>query len=135
MAIQAKVVQPKLVDASVMQKKDYQALAAFRYALCKFFKFSEEEASRYGVSMMEYEALLTICGFHGREEITIAEMAEWLQIRYRSAVDVVHRLELEHMVIRKKPKEDNFEVLVGITKKGRRMLEKLTSLNKQQLKR
>lgn len=120
---------------AVLLKKDYQALAVFRYALGKFFRFSELAASKYALYVRQYEALLTICGFPGREEITISEMAQQLQIRYRSAVWLVDRLELERLVIRKKRKVDKFKVFIRITKRGRRVLEKLASLDKQELQR
>jgi DNA-binding MarR family transcriptional regulator len=118
-----------------MQKKDYEALAAFPYALRKFFRFSEQAASKYGLSIKQYEALLTICGFPGREEITMCEIAQWLQIGYRSAVGLVDRLELQRLVIHKKCKEDKLKALIRITKKGRRVLEKLASQNKHELQR
>jgi DNA-binding MarR family transcriptional regulator len=76
-----------------MRDKDYEALAQFRYALRKFFRFSELEASKVGLSMRKYQALLNVRGFPGKEEITIAELAEWLQIRHHSAVGLVDRLE------------------------------------------
>ncbi|HEY7161976.1 MAG TPA: MarR family transcriptional regulator, partial [Acidobacteriota bacterium] len=119
----------------IKQKRDYQTLATFPYAVSKFFSFSERAASKYGLSMMQYEALLTIRGFPGREQITIGEMAEWLQIRYRSAIDLVDQLELERLIIRKKRNDDEFRVFIRITKKGKRVLEKLASLNKQELQK
>ncbi|MCI0442734.1 MarR family transcriptional regulator [bacterium] len=119
----------------VMQKKDYEALAAFRYALRKFFRFSEEEASKFGLSMRQYQAMLTICGFPDREEITMGEMAEWLQIKHHSAVGLVDRLESQNLVNRKKDKNDKRVVCIRLTRKGKQILEKLASLNKQELKR
>jgi DNA-binding MarR family transcriptional regulator len=119
----------------IMQKKDYEALAAFRYALRKFFRFSEQEASNYGLSMRQYQALLTIRGFPGRDEVTMSEMAEWLQIKHHSAVGLIDRLESQNLVVRQKSVEDKRRVLIRITPKGQRILEKLAALNKQELRR
>jgi DNA-binding MarR family transcriptional regulator len=119
----------------VMQKRDYEALATFRYAIRKFFKFSEQAAGNVGLSMRQYQALLTICGFPGREQITMGEMAEWLQIKHHSAVGLVDRLESQNLVIRKKSKEDKRRVFIHITGKGRRILQTLARMNKQELRR
>ncbi len=119
----------------VMQKKDYEALAVFRYAIRKFFRFSEQAASEFGLSMRQYQALLTICGFPGREEITMGEMAEWLQIKHHSAVGLVDRLESRNLVNRRRAKDDKRIVCIRVTKKGKGVLEKLASLNKQELRR
>jgi DNA-binding MarR family transcriptional regulator len=118
-----------------MQKRDYEALATFRYAIRKFFKFSEQAAGNVGLSMRQYQALLTICGFPGREQITMGEMAEWLQIKHHSAVGLVDRLESQNLVIRKKSKEDRRRVFIHITGKGRRILQTLARMNKQELRR
>jgi DNA-binding MarR family transcriptional regulator len=119
----------------IMEKKDYEALAVFRYALRKFFKFSEEEASKFGLSMRQYQALLTIHGFPGKEEITMGEMAEWLQIKHHSAVGLVDRLESQNLVNRRRDKNDRRVVCIRVTKKGKHVLQKLASMNKQELRR
>lgn len=118
-----------------MHKKDYEALAVFRYALRKFFRFSEQEASKVGLSMRQYQALLTIRGFPKKDQITISEIAEWLQIRHHSAVGLVDRLESQGLVIRKRSSEDKRKVLIRLTARGNRMLEKLARMNKEELKR
>ncbi len=119
----------------VMKKEDYEALAGFRYAIRKFFKFSEEAASTFGLSMRQYQALLTVCGFPGRDQITMGEMAEWLQIRHHSAVGLVDRLESQQLVTRRRSQKDKRRVFIRITGKGKRTLEKLASLNKEELRR
>jgi len=119
----------------VMQKRDYEALAAFRYALRKFFRFSEQAAGNVGLSMRQYQALLTICGFPGKDQISMGEMAEWLQIKHHSAVGLVDRLESQNLVTRKRSKGDKRRVLVHITVKGRRVLQRLARLNKEELRR
>ena len=119
----------------VMKKKDYEALAVFRYAIRKFFRFSEQESSKLGLSMRQYQAMLTILGFPGKSEITMGEMAEWLQIKHHSAVGLVDRLQSQNLVRRKKDKKDKRIVCIGLTRKGERILEKLASLNKEELKR
>ena len=119
----------------VMRKKDYEALAAFRYALRRFFRFSEEAAEDAGLSIRQYQALLTILGFPGRDEATIGEIAERLQIRHHSAVGLINRLEAQKFVVRRKRRGDRREVYVRLTAKGNQTLKRLAFLNKQELKR
>lgn len=120
---------------AIMRRKDYEALASFRYAMRRFFRFSEEMAGRYGLSNRQYQALLTIRGFPGRDEVTIGEIAEWLQVRHHSAVGLINRLEKQNLVVRRKGKDDRREVYIRLTAKGKRILEKLAWLNKNELKR
>jgi len=129
------MARKKTNNSGIMQRKDYEALAAFRYALRKFFRFSEEAAAQSGLSIRQYQALLTIRGFPGRDEVTIGEIAEWLQIRHHSAVGLVDRLALQHLVTRKRGKADKRQVYIRLTSKGKKILEKLAMLNKQELMR
>jgi len=118
----------------IMKRKDYESLAAFRYALRKFFRFSEEAAAARGLTIRQYQALLTIQGFPGKEEITIRDIAEWLQIRHHSAVGLVNRLVHQGFAMRKKGKRDRRKVCVRVTAKGRAILQKLAYINKQELR-
>lgn len=117
-----------------MKRKDYEALASFRYALRKFFRFSEEAAAEKGLTIRQYQALLTIRGFPGKEEVTISDIAEWLQIRHHSAVGLVNRLANQGLVFRRKGKKDRREVYIRMTAKGKGILQKLAYINKQELK-
>ena len=118
----------------IMNRKDYEALALFRYALRKFFRFSEEAAAEKGLTIRQYQALLTIRGFPGRDDVTISDIAEWLQIRHHSAVGLVNRLAIQGLVTRRRGKKDKREVCVRMTAKGKRILQKLAYINKQELK-
>jgi DNA-binding MarR family transcriptional regulator len=120
---------------TMMRSKDYEALAEFRYALRKFFRFSEEAAEKSGLSIRQYQALLTIRGFPGGDNITVGKIAEWLQIRHHSAVGLINRLEIQGFVVRRKGSQDRREVYIRLTSKGNRILKKLAFLNKQELKR
>jgi DNA-binding MarR family transcriptional regulator len=130
----ARMNSVKRKKSAIMRTKDYEALAAFRYALRKFFRFSEETAAGTGLTTRQYQALLTIRGFPGKEEITVGDVAEWLQIRHHSAVGLVNRLVEQGLVVRRKGKRDKREVYIRITLKGKRILQKLAYINKQELR-
>ena len=57
-----------------LDKAQYEALAAFRYALRKFLRFSESAAQAAGITPQQHQALLAIKGFPGRDQVTVGEL-------------------------------------------------------------
>jgi DNA-binding MarR family transcriptional regulator len=116
-------------------KAQYEMLAAFRYALRQFIRFSEEAAQAAGITAQQHQALLAIKGFPGRDSVTVGELAERLQLRHHSAVGLVDRLVAEKLVSRASSAGDRRQVLIQLTSRGENALEKLTSVHREQLKR
>ncbi len=116
-------------------KGQYETLAAFRYALRQFIHFSEEAAQATGITPQQHQALLAIKGFPGRENVTVGELAERLQLRHHSTVGLIDRLVAEKLVARAPSAEDRRQVFVQLTSRGEKVLEKLTSAHNEQLKR
>lgn len=117
-----------------LKKSEYEALAAFRYELRKFIHFSEAAAQNAGITPQQHQALLAIKGFPGREEITIGELAERLQLRHHSVVGLIDRLVIERLVSRVQSETDRRQVLVHLSNQGEKMLEKLSNIHRTQLK-
>lgn len=117
-----------------LAKGDYEALAEFRYALRKFLGFSEEAATRHGVTPQQYQALLAIEGFPGRNWVTIGELAEQMRIAHHSAVGLVDRMEAMKLVKRSPGKEDRRRVEVSLSAKGLKLLEKLYRVHRDELR-
>ncbi|MCZ7569563.1 MAG: MarR family transcriptional regulator [Ardenticatenaceae bacterium] len=118
-----------------MSNAEYEALAAFRYALRQFLRFSEEAAQAVGVTPQQHQALLAIKGFPGRDRVRIGELAERLQIQHHSAVGLVNRLETQDLVIREPDSTDRRQVYVTLTPRGAEMLERLSAAHKEELRR
>ncbi|ATC63542.1 MarR family transcriptional regulator [Nibricoccus aquaticus] len=116
-------------------KADYEKLAAWRYSLRRFLRFSEEATSEAGVTPQQHQALLAVQGMPGREELTVGELAERLQLRHHSTVELVDRLETAGLMKRAVSAEDGRQVLLTVTAKGLRLLEKLTAVHRAELKR
>ena len=116
-------------------KAEYEALAAFRYNLRQFLSFSESEAASAGVTPRQYQALLAIKGFPGRDSATIGELAEQLQIAHHSAVGLVDRLEAQKLIVREASTEDRRQVYVRLTSHGVDVLDKLANAHKDELRR
>jgi hypothetical protein len=65
-------------------KADYETLAALRYDIRRFLRFSEEAARSAGLTPRHYQAFLAIKGFPQRERMTIGELADQLQVAHHS---------------------------------------------------
>jgi DNA-binding MarR family transcriptional regulator len=116
-------------------KAEYEALAAFRYNLRQFLSFSESAAASAGLTPRQYQALLAIKGFPGRDSATIGELAEQLQIAHHSAVGLVDRLAAQKLISRVASTEDRRQVYVALTAHGVEVLDKLASAHKDELQR
>lgn len=117
-----------------LRKTDYETLAAFRYLLRRFIHFSEEAAKANNITPQRHQALLAIKGFPERDQVTVGELAERLQLRHHSTVGLVDRLVKEKLVTRK-PGEDRREVLVQLTDHGEQVLSGLSHIHRAELKK
>jgi len=120
--------------ALFLQKKDYELLAEFRYALRRFLRFSEQAARKYDLAPQQYQALLAIEGFKGRNYVTIGELAEQLQIAHHTAVELVQRLEKIRLVQRQPMPGDQRKVWIVLSNKGRELLEKLYLIHRHEIR-
>jgi DNA-binding MarR family transcriptional regulator len=118
-----------------ISKRDYETLAALRYSLRQFMRFSEEAAHEMGLKPQQHQALLAIKGFPGRDFVTIGELAERLQVVHHSAVGLVDRLEKHKYIRRTRNPSDHRQVYVELTRTGEKVLEKLSSGHWEQLRR
>ncbi len=117
-----------------LSKTQYETLAAFRYALRQFLRFSEEEAQGAGITPQQHQALLAIKGFPERDRVTVSELAERLQLRHHSAVGLIDRLVEEKLVLRMPSDTDRRQVLIRLTPRGEKVLGKLSFAHSKQLK-
>ena len=118
-----------------LSKAQYEMLAAVRHQVCQYVHFSEFVAQVAGLTPRQYQALLAIKGFPNREEITIGELAEQLQIAYRSAIGLVNRLVEQDLIVRKQSVEDRRQVYVELTGRGAEILEELVGTHWREIRR
>src|SRR5258708_5556180 len=104
---------------------DYQALAEFRYQIRRFLHFSEQVVKRAGVERGQYQRMLAIKGMPAGVRPRIRELADRMQIRHHSAVELVNRLERGGFVHRTRAQDDRREVLLALTPKGEKVLGEL----------
>lgn len=124
-----------MIKPKKLLKRQYETLAAFRYELRKFIHYSEIAAHNCGLTPQQHQALLAIKGFPDRDHVTVGELAERLQLRHHSVVGLVNRLVMEKLVVRIPSEGDRRQVLIQLTPKGEKTLEKLSAVHREQLKR
>lgn len=118
-----------------LTKAEYEMLAALRFALRQFLRFSEDAAQGAKLTPQQHQALLAIKGFPGRDTVNVSELAERLQLRHHSAVELIDRLENEALVKRTPHESDGRKVVIGLTGRGEQVLEKLSEAHREQLRR
>ena len=116
-----------------LSKNDYELLANFRYQLRVFLRFSEEITQAQGITPLQYQLLLQVKGFPGREWATIAELAERLQSLHHGMVSLVSRCEKAGFLQRKPGRDDKRCVEVHLKAKGEKLLHQIALLHKNQL--
>ena len=116
-----------------LYKADYEKLANFRYQLRHFLRFSEEVTRKKGITVLQYQLMLQIRGFPGREWATVGELSERLQAKQHGVVSLVSRCEAVGLVQRAVSESDRRRVEVRLTESGSRCLEELASLHRMEL--
>jgi len=118
-----------------LSKAEYKSLAAFRYSLRVFLRFSEVEVHKAGLTPQQYQALLAIKGFPGREWVTITELSERVQLLHQSVVGLVMRLTQARLIAKHHDSSDRRFVRLTLTPKGEAILERLAVAHQKQLRR
>ncbi len=113
---------------------DYQSLSEFRYQIRKFLCFSEQAAERAGIEARQHQLLLAIKGMPTERRPRIADLAERLQVKHHSAVELVNRLVRAGYVRRHRAADDRREVLVSLTAKGEKVLHSLSLHHRAELR-
>ncbi|SFP77599.1 DNA-binding transcriptional regulator, MarR family [Geodermatophilus dictyosporus] len=118
-----------------LTKEDFEALARFRSAIRRYLRFSEETVRQHDVTPQQYQLLLALKGFPGREWATVRELAERLQLRHHSVVELVTRAQGQDLVARAPDPDDRRAVRVTLTARGDALLGRLAALHRDELRR
>jgi hypothetical protein len=94
--------------AEPLTKQDFEALARFRFGIRRYLRFSEETVRRHGATPQQYQLLLAIKGFPGRD---------WAVVRRTTDPD------------------DARAVRVVLTDEGEHLLDRLSALHRDELRR
>lgn len=123
------------VPSNDVRKSDYEAMAEYRYAIRRFLRFSEEEARKIGVTPQQYQLMLAVKGYPGREHANITELAERMQLDHHSTVGLVDRTSERGLVRREQDTTDRRQVNIHLTAEGSALLRQLVHLHRDELQR
>jgi len=103
--------------------------------LRQFQSFSEHAAQALGLTSLQYQTLLAIKAHDEAEPLTVTALAQVLIIKHNSAVGLVDRIEQLGLVTRHQLESDRRKVVVELTARGRRIVDRLATQHRMELRR
>jgi DNA-binding MarR family transcriptional regulator len=116
---------PLLRRLSGTPRVDYEILSELRYQIRRFLRVRELAARSAGIEPQQYLVLLHVKGLARRAPVSIATLAERLQVRHHAAVQLVDRLVRLGLVERRRGGRDRREVSVALSAAGEAILRRL----------
>ena len=114
--------------SSVAAASDYERVAAFRAALRRFLRVSEEAARRHGLTPRRHLLLLMIKGAPGGTETSaVSELCERLQLAQSTVTELVQRAEAAGLLEREQSGDDGRVTNLSLTPVGEAALERVHS--------
>lgn len=106
----------------------YEGLAGFRLAMRRFLALSEAALAEAGVTSQQYQALLVVWTAPERH-VRLRDLAEQMLMQHNSAVQLVDRMCAGGLAERTPAEDDKRSVMIGLTSKGRDLLESLARVH------
>ena len=105
---------------------DYRAVGLWRVALRDFINFSNRDMKRQGITLLQYQVLLEIVScLESKQDMTVGLLANHLHMRHNSVVVLINQLARKGHVRRVPSLHDRRSMLLQLTPKGKRTLDKL----------
>jgi DNA-binding MarR family transcriptional regulator len=105
-----------------IRDEQYRDLAELRHQIRLFLQRSDLTAREIGLEPQQYQLLLCIRGMSPERPRTIRAISERLLLKHHSTVELVDRMEANHLVSRSRDQEDRRQVFVRLEPKGERLL-------------
>ncbi len=118
---------------NALGKEDYERISHFRYRLRRFLRISEELCKEQGLTPLQYQLLLHVRGFRGRDWATIGELAERLQAQHHGVVALIDRCEKLGLVKRSPSPNDRRMVEVRLLPMGESLLARTAAQHQDEL--
>ena len=112
----------------------YRAMSEFRHQIRRFLRFSEQVAEAAGVEPQQHLLLLAVRGLPNGNPPSIRALADRLLLKHHSVVELVDRSERMGLVRRVADRNDRRQVLVELSSKGERCLQKIFVQNRAKLR-
>lgn len=113
---------------------EYVLLAELRYQIRRFLHFSEQASRAFGLQPQQHQLMLTLKGLPKNIRPRVGELAERLQIKHHSAVELINRLAAGGYIRRHRGGNDRREVLLALTPKGEKVLRTLSLYHRAELR-
>jgi DNA-binding MarR family transcriptional regulator len=107
-----------VVFTGSMTAVEFRALAEFRYQIRIFLNGGEEAARNADLEPQQYLLMLALRGLPVGREPSIREIAERMQLRHHSIVELVDRLERRQLLRRERSRTDRRQVILHLTPRG-----------------
>jgi DNA-binding MarR family transcriptional regulator len=121
------------VTAHGLPDDQYQELLAFRTALRRFLRWSEQQAAAAGLTGQQHQLLLAIRGHDDPRGPTVGDVAGYLVLRHHSAVGLVDRAEKAGLITRGQDDDNLSVVRLRLTEQGARQLAALSEQHLDEL--
>ncbi len=128
-------VTVKTRPESDLSEEEFLRLAGFRGVLRAFQTFSEQAAHALGLTSLQYQTLLAIKVLGNPAPVTVKTLSASLLIKHNSTVGLVDRIEHLGLVERRQSAGDRRSVVVVLTRKGQRALDRLAAGHRLELRR
>ena len=118
------------MSQTTFKVEDVVAVAEFRTALRRYARRSERVARQYGLTPQRYLLLLMIKGAaNGKEQSTVTELADRLQLAQSTVTELVRRAEETGLVTREQSQNDARVAHLRLTPEGdRRLMQSFTEI-------
>ena len=118
------------MSQTTFKVEDVVAVAEFRTALRRYARRSERVARQYGLTPQRYLLLLMIKGAaDGKEQSTVTELADRLQLAQSTVTELVRRAEETGLVTREQSQDDARVAHLRLTPEGdRRLMQSFTEI-------
>ncbi|HZR32740.1 MAG TPA: MarR family transcriptional regulator [Terriglobales bacterium] len=117
-----------------LELSEYRTLAEFRYQLACFLRRRAEAGRAVGIEPTQYQLMLAIKGLPSGQQPTITAIAQRLQIAHHTAIAIIAKLEFRGLLHRQRDANDRRVVLVSLTPRGERTLERLVIYSFKELR-
>lgn len=104
---------------------EFRALAEFRYLIRVFLNHGERAARAARLEPQQYLVMLMLRGLPRGGASSIGDLAERMQLRHHSVVELIDRLERQQLLRRERSRSDRRRVAVHLTRRGEKVLSRL----------
>lgn len=122
------------MPAEMLSKQDFERLSQFRHRLRCFLRESDDICRAHGLTPLQYQLLLHLKGFSGRDWASVGELAQRLQAKHHGTVALVGRCEEAGLVRRRPSRDDRRRMEVHLLAKGAELVARIAAAHQPELR-